>query len=603
MPRMTAIEAAVHVLEMEGVMVCFGVPGAAINPFYSALRAHGGIGHILARHVESASHMADGYSRARAGNIGVCVGTSGPAGTDMITGLYAAAADSIPILCITGQAPRAKLHKEDFQAIDIESIAKPVTKWAVTVREPGLVPRVFQQAFHIMRSGRPGPVLIDLPVDVQTAEIEFDIDTYEPLPVYKPTASRRQIEKALEMLNEAERPLIIAGGGIINADASDLLVEFAEITGVPVIPTLMGWGVIPDDHPLMAGMVGLQTSHRYGNSTFLKSDFALGIGNRWANRHTGTVESYTKGRKFVHVDIEPTQIGRVFNPDFGIVSDAKAALQLFVEVATEWQAAGRLKDRGGWAGKCEHRKKNMLRRTHFDEVPLKPQRVYQEMNEVLDRDTCYVSTIGLSQIAGAQFLHVYKPRNWINCGQAGPLGWTLPAALGVRAADPDRKIVALSGDYDFQFMIEELAVGAQHKLPYLHIVVNNSYLGLIRQSQRGFKMDFEVSLAFENINKPDLQGYGVDHVAVAEGLGCKAIRVKSPNEFKEAFAQAHAMMEEHRVPVVLEFILERVTNIAMGTEIHNVNEFEDILCLDPSLTLEDVSGSILQNEAGTATKT
>jgi len=365
----------------------------------------------------------------------------------------------------------------------------------------------------------------------------------------------------------------------------------------------MGWGVIPDDHPLMAGMVGLQTSHRYGNSTFLKSDFALGIGNRWANRHTGTVESYTKGRKFVHVDIEPTQIGRVFNPDFGIVSDAKAALQLFVEVATEWQAAGRLKDRGGWAGKCEHRKKNMLRRTHFDEVPLKPQRVYQEMNEVLDRDTCYVSTIGLSQIAGAQFLHVYKPRNWINCGQAGPLGWTLPAALGVRAADPDRKIVALSGDYDFQFMIEELAVGAQHKLPYLHIVVNNSYLGLIRQSQRGFKMDFEVSLAFENINKPDLQGYGVDHVAVAEGLGCKAIRVKSPNEFKEAFAQAHAMMEEHRVPVVLEFILERVTNIAMGTEIHNVNEFEDILCLDPSLTLEDVSGSILQNEAGTATKT
>jgi tartronate-semialdehyde synthase len=596
MARMMAIEAAVHVLEKEGVTVCFGVPGAAINPLYSAMNRHGGIRHILARHVEGASHMADGYTRAMPGNIGVCIGTSGPAGTDMITGLYAASADSIPILCITGQAPRARLHKEDFQAIDIEAIAKPVTKWAVTVLEPGLVPRVFQQAFHVMRSGRPGPVLIDLPIDVQMAEIEFDIDTYEPLPVYKPAASRRQVEKALAMLNDAERPLIVAGGGIINADASDLLVEFAEIAGVPVIPTLMGWGVIPDDHPLMAGMVGLQTSHRYGNRTFLKSDFVLGIGNRWANRHTGTVESYTKGRKFVHVDIEPTQIGRVFNPDFGIVSDAAAALQLFVEVAKEWQAAGRLKAHGAWAGECEHRKKHMLRRTHFDEVPLKPQRVYQEMNEVLDRDTCYVSTIGLSQIAGAQFLHVYKPRNWINCGQAGPLGWTLPAALGVRAADPDRKIVAPSGDYDFQFMIEELAVGAQHKLPYLHIVVNNSYLGLIRQAQRSFKMDFEVSLAFENVNKPDIQGYGVDHVAVAEGLGCKAIRVKSPNEFKDAFARAHALMEEHQVPVVLEFILERVTNIAMGTEIHNVNEFEDILCLDPSLTLDDVSGSVLQNE-------
>jgi tartronate-semialdehyde synthase len=593
---MTAAEAAVRVLEREGVRVAFGVPGAAINPFYAAMRAHGGIRHVLARHVEGASHMADGYTRAVAGNIGVCLGTSGPAGTDMITGLYAAQADSLPILCVTGQAPRAKLHKEDFQAVDIESIAKPVTKWAVTVREPGLVPRSFQQAFHLMRSGRPGPVLIDLPIDVQTAEIEFDVETYEPLPAYKPAASRRQVEKALDMLNAAERPLIVAGGGVINADASDLLVEFAETTGVPVVPTLMGWGSIPDDHPLMAGMVGLQTSHRYGNATFLKSDFVLGIGNRWANRHTGTVESYTKGRTFVHVDIEPTQIGRVFNPDLGIVSDAKAALELFVELAKEGRAAKKLKDRGDWAKECEHRKLHMLRKTHYDQVPLKPQRVYQEMNEAFGRDTCYVTTIGLSQIAGAQFLHVYKPRHWINCGQAGPLGWTLPAALGVRAADPTREIVALSGDYDFQFMIEELAVGAQHKLPYLHVVVNNSYLGLIRQSQRGFQMDFEVSLSFDNINSEEVEGYGVDHVAVAEGLGCKAVRVKSPNEFKEAFAKARALMQEHQVPVVMEFILERVTNISMGTDLHNVSEFEEILCLDPSLSIDDVSGSVLQTK-------
>jgi tartronate-semialdehyde synthase len=242
----------------------------------------------------------------------------------------------------------------------------------------------------------------------------------------------------------------------------------------------------------------------------------------------------------------------------------------------------------------------MLRRSHYDQVPLKPQRVYQEMNEAFGRDTCYVSTIGLSQIAGAQFLHVYKPRHWINCGQAGPLGWTLPAALGVRAADPDREIVALSGDYDFQFLIEELAVGAQHKLPYLHVVVNNSYLGLIRQSQRGFQMDFEVSLAFENVNSEEVGSYGVDHVAVAEGLGCKAVRVKSPNEFKEAFAKARALMQEHQVPVVIEFILERVTNISMGTDIHAVTEFEEILCLDPSLTIDDVSGSVLQTKPDAA---
>ncbi len=591
MARMRATEAAVRVLEREGINTAFGVPGAAINPFYAAMRARGTIRHILARHVEGASHMADGYSRAAAGNIGVCIGTSGPAGTDMITGLYAAQADSIPILCITGQAPRAKLYKEDFQAVDIETIAKGVTKWAVCVREPALVPMVFQQAFYVMRSGRPGPVLIDLPIDVQMAEIEFDDETYQPLAVHKPAATRRQAEKAVGMLNDAERPVIIAGGGIINADASDRLVEFAELTGVPVIPTLMGWGTIPDDHPLMVGMVGLQTSHRYGNANFLRSDFVLGIGNRWANRHTGSIETYTKDRRFVHVDIEPTQIGRVFGPDYGIVSDAGAALDMFITVAGEMRAAGKLRDRTEWVTECGHRKAVMLRKSHFDNVPLKPQRVYEEMNQNLDRDTCYVSTIGLSQIAGAQFLHVYKPRNWINCGQAGPLGWTLPAALGVRAAAPNKKIVALSGDFDFQFMLEELAVGAQHKLPYLHIVVNNSYLGLIRQAQRGFQMDYEVSLAFDNVNAdPDqdnVRGYGVDHVAVAEGLGCKAIRVKSPNEFKDAFARAHALMEEHQVPVVLEFILERVTNISMGTEIDAVNEFEEILCLDPNLSLEE----------------
>ncbi|MDO9623947.1 MAG: glyoxylate carboligase [Pseudomonas sp.] len=574
MARMRAIDAAVAVMRKEGIDVVFGIPGAAINPMYSALKADGSIRHILARHVEGASHMAEGYTRAKAGNIGVCIGTSGPAGTDMITGLYSASADSIPILCITGQAPRARLYKEDFQAVDIESIAKPVTKWSVTVREPALVPRVFQQAFHVMRSGRPGPVLIDLPFDVQMGEIEFDVDTYQPLQPYKPAASRAQIEKALHMLNAAERPLIVAGGGIYNAGAEALLLQFAELVGVPVIPTLMGWGCIPDDHPLMAGMVGLQTSHRYGNATMLASDFVLGVGNRWANRHTGSVEVYTKDRTFVHVDIEPTQIGRVFSPDFGIVSDAGAALAMFVQVASEWKAAGRLKDRSHWAADCQERKSTLLRKTNFEDVPMKPQRVYQCMNNAFGKDACYVSTIGLSQIAGAQFLHVYKPRHWINCGQAGPLGWTIPAALGVRVADPERKIVALSGDYDFQFMIEELAVGAQFKLPYLHILVNNAYLGLIRQSQRGFDMDYCVQLAFDNINSEEVAGYGVDHIAVVEGLGCKAIRVRRQEDLRPAIEQAEAWMAQYQVPVVIEIILERVTNIAMGTEIDAINEFE-----------------------------
>lgn len=577
MPRMTAARAAVEILKREGVSNAFGVPGAAINPFYAALKASGGVHHTLARHVEGASHMAEGYTRARPGNIGVCIGTSGPAGTDMITGLYSAIADSIPILCITGQAPTAVLHKEDFQAVDIASIAKPVTKAATTVLEAAQVPGVFQQAFHLMRTGRPGPVLIDLPIDVQLTEIEFDPDLYEPLPVHKPAATRKQIERALEMLNASERPLLVAGGGIINADAPELLVEFAELTGIPVVPTLMGWGIIADDHELNAGMVGLQTSHRYGNATFLESDFVLGIGNRWANRHTGHLNVYTEGRTFVHVDIEPTQLGKIFAPDLGIASDAKAALELFIEVARELKAAGKLKDRSQWAASVQERKATLQRRTHFDNVPLKPQRVYEEMNRAFGPETRYVTTIGLSQIAGAQMLHVYRPRHWINCGQAGPLGWTIPAALGVATADPEGSVVALSGDYDFQFMLEELAVGAQHRIPYVHVLVNNSYLGLIRQAQRNFDIDFQVNLEFENLNSPELGVYGVDHVKVVEGLGCKAIRVTEPDQLLPAFEEAKKLAAEFRVPVVVEAILERVTNIAMsGTDIASVNEFEDV---------------------------
>ncbi|WP_185923701.1 glyoxylate carboligase [Streptomyces sp. WAC05374] len=579
MPRMTAARAAVEILKREGVTNAFGVPGAAINPFYKALKEGGGIDHTLARHVEGASHMAEGYTRAKAGNIGVCIGTSGPAGTDMITGLYSAIADSIPILCITGQAPVSKLHKEDFQAVDIASIAKPVTKAATTVLEAAQVPGVFQQAFHLMRSGRPGPVLIDLPIDVQQTEIDFDPETYEPLPVYKPRATRAQAEKALRFLLESERPLIVAGGGIINADASDLLVEFAELINVPVISTLMGWGTIPDDHALSAGMVGVQTAHRYGNATFLESDFVLGIGNRWANRHTGyNMDAYTKGRKFVHVDVEPTQIGKIFAPDYGIASDAKVALELFIEVAKELKAEGKLPDFGAWAASAQERKATLQRRTHFDNIPIKPQRVYEEMNKAFGPETRYVTTIGLSQIAAAQFLHVYRPRHWINCGQAGPLGWTIPAAIGAAVADRETPIVALSGDYDFQFMIEELAVAAQHKVPYVHVLVNNAYLGLIRQAQVNLDINFQVNLEFENINTPELGVYGVDHVKVAEGLGVKAIRVTDPNELGAALEEAKKLAAEYQVPVVVEAILERVTNIAMSktVDMSNVTEFEEL---------------------------
>lgn len=578
MAQMTAMEAAVKVMESEGADVAFGVPGAAILPLYDAMRGSG-IRHYLVRHEEGGTHAAEGYTRARAGKIGIAIGTSGPAGTNMVTGLYSAQADSIPILCITGQASRAKLHKEDFQAIDVAAITAPVTKWSTVVMEGAQVPWVFRKAFQLMRSGRPGPVHIDLPIDVQREIIEYDPEADEPLPIDVPRPGARAIAKAIDMLLAAERPVIVAGGGVINAEASDLLVELAELTHTPVIPTLMGWGTIPDDHPLNAGMVGLQTQHRHGNATFLASDFVLGVGNRWANRHTGSVDVYTAGRKFVHIDIEPTQIGRVFCPDLGIVADAGLALEALVAEARKRVAAGQAAPRAAWIGSVQERKRTLLRRTDFDTVPIKPQRVFQEVNDAFDADTQFVTAIGLYQIASGQFQKVYKPRNYLICGQAGPLGWEVSACTGAKLANPDKEVVGIVGDYSFQFLIEELAVAAQYKVPFVMILLNNAYLGLIRQAERPYDMDFEVQLSFENMNCPEIGGYGVDHVKAAEAFGCLARRVFDPNDIADAIAWARAEADAKRVPVIVEVITERVTNIAMGPEIDAITEFEETIDL------------------------
>lgn len=580
MAKMTATEAAIRVMESEGVELAFGVPGAAILPLYQAMNGSK-IKHVLVRHEEGGTHAAEGYTRAASGRIGVCIGTSGPAGTNMITGLYSAMADSIPILCITGQAPRAKLHKEDFQAVDIAAIAKPVTKWAITVMEAAQVPRAFRYAFQLMRSGRPGPVLIDLPIDVQKEIIEYDPDSDFPLEVFKPRPHPKQIDKALDMMMAAQRPLIFAGGGVISADASELLVELAELTQTPVIPTLMGWGSIPDDHPLNAGMMGLQTQHRYGNATFLRSDFVLGIGNRWANRQTGSLDVFTKGRKFVHVDIEPMQIGRVFCPDIGIIADAKCALEEFVAAARARKQAGKIVSRKQWLDEVQERKFTMQRRTDFDNVPIKPQRVFQEINAVFGDDTRFVTAIGLYQIASGQFQKINKPRNYIVCGQAGPLGWEISACIGAKLADPSKEVVGVVGDYSFQFLIEELAVAAQHHVPFVMILINNAYLGLIRQAEVGYKMDYEVQLSFNNINCPEIGDYGVDHVKAVESMGCLATRIFDPKQMADAFQAARRLSAEKRVPVVVEVITERVTNISMGPEIDKITEFEEILDRKP----------------------
>ncbi|NIJ13605.1 tartronate-semialdehyde synthase [Saccharomonospora amisosensis] len=563
MPKVPVMQAVVDVLASEGVDTTFGCPGAAILPLYQALRASD-IEHLIVRHEEGATHMADGWARTT-GKVGVAIGTSGPAGTNMITGLYTAQADSIPILCITGQAVSTKLHQEAFQAVDIVEIATPVTKWAVQVKEAAQAPWIFREAFRIARSGRPGPVLIDLPLDVQKQEIEWDSTIDSPLPVVRPGPSPARVERALDMLLAAQRPLILAGGGVVLADASERLRAVAERLGVPVGVTLMGKGSFPEDHPLFAGMAGIQTSQRWANAAFLESDLVLALGARFGDRHTGALDVYRGERKFIHVDVEPTQIGKVFGPDLGVVSDVGSFLDA-LEVAAEHRAA--LVDPAVWVNRIAELREELPRREDFDTIPIKAPRVFKEINDYYGEDTYFVTAIGLYQIWSGQFQRTHKPRHYQVCGQAGPLGWEIPAAIGVKKACPDAEVVGVVGDYSFQFLVEELAVAAQYDVPFVLIMLNNEYLGLIRQAEQGYDMNFEVDLHYDE--------YGTDNVKIMEAYGCSGIRIADPGDIRAALEWARKETERTSRPVLVEIMIEREANASMGTALDNVVEFEPL---------------------------
>lgn len=559
------MQAVVNVLESEGVHVLFGIPGAAVLPFYKAMREHSSIRHITVRHEEGGTHAADAYSRAT-GKIGVAVGTSGPAGTNMVTGLYTAWADSIPILTITGQVPVGKLHGEAFQAVDIAEVVKPVVKRSYLVHEAAQLPWVFRDAFRIMREGRPGPVHIDLPLDVAQEEIVYDPALDAPLPVTALAPNPDAVERALDLLLAAERPLIMPGGGVILADASHALIELAEHLQIPVLPTLMGWGSIPNDHPLYVGLAGIQTQTPAGNRAFLEADLVLAVGARFAERHVGDLDVYRGNRTFIHVDVEPTQIGRVLAPDLGVVGDARLTLEALVA------AAGRRTSPRGPSAWSEHTldlRRRLRRKTDFDDVPVKPQRVFREINEFFDRDTVFVTAIGLYQIWSGQFQEVYRPRHYLICGQAGPLGWEVPACLGAKLGCPDKTVVGVVGDYSFEFLMEEVAVACQFEVPYVLVMLNNAYMGLIRQAENNYEMNFGVDLAYD-------ESYGFDHVKVMEAAGAFGRRVTRPEEITEALAWAVETSERERRPALVEVLIDREADAAMGTSIDAINEPEPV---------------------------
>jgi tartronate-semialdehyde synthase len=566
--RMPAMSAAVQIMVDEGVDVAFGCPGAAVLPLYKAMEGDGRIAHLTVRHEEGATHMADGWARTN-GKVGVAIATSGPGATNLVTGLYTAQADSIPMVCLTGQAVSPKLHREAFQAVDIVEIAKPVTKWAVQIKEPAQIPWVFREAFRIARTGRPGPVLIDLPLDLAQREIRYDaaLDTRLPVPAVAPHPPR--VRRALEMLLAAERPLILAGGGVILADASAELRELVEELRVPFQVTLMGKGAIEDGHELNMGTTGIQTSQRYANASFLESDFVLAIGARFGDRHTGADLGVYRGeRTFVHVDIEPGQIGKVFEPDLGIVSDAGLFLSALLAEARKAKARARVEP---WIERCAQLRRTLVRRDDFDAVPVKAPRVYREINAAFDEDTYFVTAIGLYQIWGGQHQLAHKPRHYQVCGQAGPLGWEVPAAIGVRKAlegmgETDAEVVGIVGDYGFQYMVEELAVAAQYRVPYVLIMLNNEYLGLIRQAEIGYGMNYQVDIHYD--------AYGTDNVKVMEAYGCSGKRVREPGEIRAAIDWARKEAAATSRPVLVEIMIEREANTPHGPDIDAVREFE-----------------------------
>jgi tartronate-semialdehyde synthase len=576
--RMPAMNAAVSIMVDEGVDIAFGCPGAAILPLYKAMQLDGRIEHLTVRHEEGAAHMADGWARTN-GKVGVAIATSGPGATNLVTGLYTAQADSIPMVCLTGQAVSPKLHQEAFQAVDIVEIAKPVTKWAVQIKEPAQIPWVFREAFRVARTGRPGPVLIDLPLDLAKAEISYDadIDARLPVPAVEPHLPR--VERALDMLLAAERPLVLAGGGVILAEAGGELRELVEELRVPFQVTLMGKCVIEDDHELNLGTTGIQTSQKYANASFLEADFVLAIGARFGDRHTGAnVDVYRGERTFVHVDIEPGQIGKVFEPDLGIVSDAGLFLTALLAAARKRKATTGEVESGlesgveSWVERCKELKRTLVRREDFGSTPVKAPRVYKEINEIFDEDTYFVTAIGLYQIWGGQHQKAYLPRRYQVCGQAGPLGWEVPAAIGVRKAldgmgRTDAEVVGIVGDYSFQYLVEELAVAAQYRVPYVLIMLNNEYLGLIRQAEIGYGMNYQVDIHYDE--------FGTDNVKVMEAYGCSGRRVWDPEEIAPAIRWARKEAVSTSRPVLVEIMIEREVNTPHGPDIDAVKEFED----------------------------
>jgi acetolactate synthase-1/2/3 large subunit len=546
--KITGAQALIRALEKEGVDTIFGLPGGCILPAYDPL-LDSPIRHILVRHEQGAGHMAEGYAHVT-GRPGVAMVTSGPAATNMVTPLCDAYMDSIPMVCITGQVPTGAIGTDAFQECDTVGITRSVTKHNELIMTADDIPLMVRQAFHIATTGRPGPVLLDLPKDVLQNQMSWhwpsDDEVLDSLPGYRPTLKGhpRMIKEAARLILESRQPVLYVGGGVLKARAAEVLRELAELIDAPVVTTLMARGAFPDDHPLCLGMPGM-----HGNATAItamqKSDLLITLGARFDDRITGKVATFAPDAKVIHVDIDPAEQGKVRRPDVPIVGDCRLVIEEIVKAIRDLLAAGEvLADTSAWKSRISGWREQFP--LHYSSSQpgdaLKPQYCLEQLRDLSPEGTILCSGVGQHQMWSSQYWKFNEPYTWVNSGGLGTMGFSVPAAIGAKVGRPDRTVWAVDGDGCFQMTAQELVTASVERIPVKVAVLNNSYLGMVRQWQEMFYEErySEVYLS------PELP----DFVKWAEAMGCVGIRVESPEEVEPAIEKANSIDDRS---VVVEF--------------------------------------------------
>ena len=543
--RINGADAIVRSLEELGIDLVFGLPGGAVLPLYEALYSSTKLRHVLVRHEQGAGHAATGYAQA-SGRVGVCIATSGPGATNLVTPIADAYLDSVPLIAITGQVGRSLLGTDAFQEADIRGITMPVTKHNFMVTSPEQIPQALAEAYHLATTGRPGPVLVDIPKDIQAASLDFQWPPAIDLPGYRPvvTPHHRPIEQAIKLIGEAQRPVLYIGGGVIKAEASQELRAFAEATGIPVVTTLMALGSFPDSHELHMGMPGMHgTVPAVG--AMQRSDLLITIGARFDDRVTGDVTTFAPDAKVIHADIDPAEIGKIRPVDVPIVGDAKEVLSALHK---EFTSAKVKLDILEWRLYLDGLKNRFPRGwDKTDDGLLEPQHVIRALAETVGTEAVYCAGVGQHQMWAAQFLDFEKPRTWLNSGGLGTMGYAVPAAMGAKAACPEKEVWAIDGDGCFQMTNQELTTAAVEGFPIKVALINNGNLGMVRQWQTLFYEGH-----YSNTKLREQSEFMPDFVTLSEAQGCVAFRVTKEEEIIPTIEKARAINDR---PVVIDFIV------------------------------------------------